>query len=107
MVDISFSIPRQFLSNLNHSEETKRIFYNFMNEILEKISSIHNSKHLKKIIYHTPNMMKNTDCAICLDPIRLYSPVHILPCKHGFHIECIKSLTENHYYSCPMCRTPL
>lgn len=107
MVDISFSIPREILSSLNHSEETKRIFYKFMNEILERVSSIHNSKNLKTITYHTPNMITNTDCAICLDPIRLYSSISILSCKHGFHVECIKSLTNNHYYSCPVCRTPL
>lgn len=107
MVDISFSIPREFLSNLNHSEENQLIFTQFMKEILQRVSKMQNSKNLKKIIYHTPSMITNTDCAICLEEIRLFSSIHILPCRHGFHIHCVKSLTDNHHYTCPVCRTPL
>lgn len=107
MVDIYFSIPRDFLLGINQSEETKRVFYNFMNDVLGRISSIHNSKNLKNIIFHSPEMVINTDCAICLEPLKLYSSIHVLPCRHGFHLSCVKSLTENHYYSCPICRTPL
>lgn len=107
MVDISFSIPREFLSNLNHSEENQRIFFQFMKEILERVSSIQNSKNLKKTFYHSPSMITNTDCAICLEEIRLFSSIHIFPCRHGFHVHCTKSLTDNHHYTCPVCRTPL
>lgn len=105
MVDIYFSIPRELL--MDPSDETKQVFYRFMDDIFKRIHSIYNSKNLKKMVLHSPQMITNTDCAICLEPIRLYSTIHILHCRHGFHVDCIKELTDNHHYQCPICRTPL
>lgn len=107
MVDIHFSVPRELISTLNRSEETKRIFHNFIDDVLFKISGMHNSHNLKKLVYHTPDMIINTDCAICLEPLRLYSTINILPCHHGFHPECVKDLTNSNHYICPVCRAPL
>lgn len=107
MVDICFSIPRELLATLNHSEETKQIFYRFMGDVMKRISSIHNSGNQKKCVYHTPSMITNTDCSICLEPISLYSSINILPCRHGFHVGCMNELVDSHYYSCPTCRAPL
>lgn len=107
MVDIYFSVPRDLLLSLNRSEESKQLFHRFMDDVLLRISAMHNSKNLKKVIYHSSNMITNTECAICLDPIRMYSTISVLPCRHGFHPECVKNLTNNNHYSCPVCRTPM
>lgn len=107
MVDIYFSIPRDLLSTLTHSEESKRLFHRFMDEILLRISNMQSSKNIKKSIYHTPSMITNTECAICLEPIKLYSTINILSCHHGFHTECIKDLTNSHHYNCPICRASI
>lgn len=104
LVDIYFSIPRDLLLALSRSEETKRVFHHFMDDILMRASSIHNSRNLKKKVYHSPTMITNTDCAICLEPIRLYSTINILPCHHGFHVACAKELTNSNHYQCPLCR---
>lgn len=107
MVDIHFSVPWDLLSTLHRSEETKALFHRFLDDILVRVSSMHRSHNLKKVVYHSARMTTNTDCAICLSPLRLYSTIHILPCRHGFHIECVKDLTNNHHYHCPMCRAPI
>jgi hypothetical protein len=107
MVDIYFSIPRDLLSTLGRSEESKRLFHRFMDDILLRISSMQNSKNIKKILFHSPSMITNTDCAICLEPIKLYSTINILPCCHGFHTECVKDLTNSHHYNCPVCRASI
>lgn len=104
MVDIHFSIPRDLLSTLHRSEESKELFHRFLDDILMRISSMHNSCNLQKVVFHSPHMITNTDCAICLEPIRLFSTINILPCRHGFHIECMKDLTNSHHYNCPVCR---
>lgn len=105
MVDIYFSVPRELLMTLNRSDESKRIFYRFIDDILLRVSSIQNSRNLKKFVYHSPNMITNTDCSICLEPIQLYSSITILPCRHGFHVGCAKELIESHHHQCPLCRT--
>ena len=107
MVDIHFSIPRDLLSTLHRSEESKELFHRFMDDILMRISSMHNSYNLKKVVFHSPHMITNTDCAICLEPIRLFSTINILPCRHGFHTECVKDLTRSHHYNCPVCRASI
>lgn len=104
MVDIYFSVPWDLLMTMNESEETTRVFHHFMNDILKRVSSMHNSRNLKKKVFHSPQMITNTDCAICLEPIRLYSTINILPCRHGFHPDCVKELTDNKHYQCPLCR---
>lgn len=41
------------------------------------------------------------ECAICLDSI--YPAKYKLPCKHLFHVKCIKKWLK-HSQSCPVCR---
>lgn len=107
MVDIQFSIPRELLVSLNHSDEVKQLFHGFMEEILKKISSIHSCQSMKKVVFHSPDMISNTECAICLEELRLFSTIHILSCRHGFHVECLKELTNSHHYNCPVCRASM
>lgn len=104
MVDISFSMPRGLLLALGRSEENQQVFHRFLDSVLMRISSIYHSRNLKKKVYHSPRMIVNTECPICLDPIRLYSSINILPCRHGFHVGCAKELTNSHHYQCPLCR---
>lgn len=107
MVDIHFSIPRELILSLNRSDDVKQLFHGFMDDILNKISSIHSCQNIKKVVFHSPQMIRNTDCAICLEEIRLFSNISILPCRHGFHIDCIQELTNSHHYNCPVCRASI
>lgn len=104
MVDINLSVPLELLMTINQSEETKRVFHHFMDDILKRVFSIRNVRSLKKTVFHSPQMIANTDCAICLEPIQLFSTINILPCRHGFHPDCVKELTSSHHYQCPLCR---
>jgi hypothetical protein len=107
MVDIYFSVPRDLLASLSQSEESKRMFYLFMEDILKRVSGIQGARNLKKTVLHSPGMTSSTECAICLEPIRMFSTINILPCRHGFHPNCVAQLTRNHHYQCPVCRTPM
>ena len=42
-------------------------------------------------------------CAICLKAYEVSNKVFFLPCKHHFHIECIKPWFETNHI-CPCCR---
>ncbi|XP_063425669.1 E3 ubiquitin-protein ligase RNF13-like isoform X2 [Mytilus trossulus] len=43
-------------------------------------------------------------CPICLEEFVENEQLWILPCKHGFHISCIKSWLEVSKHTCPMCK---
>ncbi|CAG8539909.1 5877_t:CDS:2 [Paraglomus occultum] len=45
----------------------------------------------------------NDDCAICRDNM---TQARKLPCRHMFHLSCLRSWLE-HHESCPTCRRPL
>lgn len=107
MVDIYFSVPRELLASLHQSEESKRMFYAFMEDVLKRVNGIHNAKKLKRVVLHSPSMTASTECAICLEPLRMFSTINILSCRHAFHPKCVDELTSNHHYQCPVCRTPM
>lgn len=46
---------------------------------------------------------KDFACAICLKAYEAKTRVFFLPCKHHFHIECIKPWFEKNTV-CPNCR---
>ena len=46
---------------------------------------------------------REMDCSICLDPI-YYNDLHITPCNHVFHEDCLSQWTQS---TCPMCRKRL
>lgn len=43
------------------------------------------------------------ECAICLDLLEKKLIAH-LPCKHAFHLTCLKQAVQAKNYSCPLCR---
>ena len=45
-------------------------------------------------------------CPICLDQFEAEQKVIILPCKHGFHVDCIEPWLKMHS-ECPCCRHKL
>ena len=45
-------------------------------------------------------------CPICLVEFEKNDKGNVLPCKHGFHEQCIKEWTKNHP-TCPICRLHL
>ncbi|GMY25696.1 RING-H2 finger protein ATL74-like [Fagus crenata] len=53
------------------------------------------------------NVIKGTECPICLGEFEDGEKVRILPkCNHGFHVECIDTWLLSHS-SCPNCRHSL
>ena len=43
------------------------------------------------------------DCSICLEEVKIYSNISILPCGHQFHSICYSNYKG---YVCPLCRVP-
>ncbi|KAI9258059.1 hypothetical protein BDA99DRAFT_539075 [Phascolomyces articulosus] len=43
-------------------------------------------------------------CHVCLEKFELLENVRILPCKHGFHQECIDKWLMEAQNRCPLCR---
>jgi len=66
-------------------------------------------KHLSNLLIHNQhndheelNDYIETECSICLDNILLHD-LHITPCKHHFHNDCIRNWM-NLNNNCPNCR---
>ena len=66
-------------------------------------------KHLSNLLIHNQhndheelNDYIETECSICLDNILLHD-LHITPCKHHFHNNCIRNWM-NLNNNCPNCR---
>ena len=45
----------------------------------------------------------DTNCPICIERVKLGEKITELPCKHWFHLECIKSWLAQHD-TCAICR---
>lgn len=43
-------------------------------------------------------------CSICLENYKDDDKIRVLPCKHGFHPDCIDPWLEQYNYKCPLCR---
>lgn len=61
--------------------------------------------NLKPIQYKTGDAVEDT-CSICLEQLEDDTSVIVLPCKHGFHAECIAPWLKMHS-ECPSCRSKL
>jgi len=46
----------------------------------------------------------NSHCSICTEPYTNREIALLIPCNHGFHLDCVLSWTNLGYDSCPLCR---
>ena len=47
-------------------------------------------------------------CTVCIGAITKHDVIHILPCGHCFHTDCLRPWREDHQKeTCPVCRQPL
>lgn len=60
---------------------------------------------LKPVTYKRGDCVEET-CSICLDDLEDGQDVMILPCRHGFHPDCISPWLKMHS-ECPICRHKL
>lgn len=73
-----------------------------------KINRLINSGVILTININDENEIEYTqdDCCICLSEMIIDDTIHILPCKHYFHDNCIKPwLFEK--LTCPLCKFDL
>ncbi len=61
--------------------------------------------HYERIIIKNKCTISD-DCAICLDSL-LSKQIIYLPCKHFFHLSCLKYCLDTKLYTCPLCRYDL
>ena len=55
----------------------------------------------------SPEEEEEHTCAICMEKM---SSAKVLPCKHLFHLSCLRAMLQQsgpHAFVCPLCRTPL
>ncbi|XP_050365756.1 E3 ubiquitin-protein ligase ATL23 [Argentina anserina] len=52
-------------------------------------------------------LVRGTECAVCLDEIEAEQPARVIPgCNHGFHLQCADTWLS-HSSICPVCRAKL
>lgn len=109
VIDVSFSLSRNTIDSLSHSRDAKRVLQQFLGAIIEKIVETYSnhSRPLEEVVFHTPSMIKNKECPICLETIRLYSRIKSPPCMHGFHSTCMDNVVQYGFHNCPICRASL
>jgi E3 ubiquitin-protein ligase RNF13 len=49
----------------------------------------------------------NDSCVICLDDFESDSSIKVLPCNHGFHVDCIDPWLRSRSDLCPLCKTSI
>eukprot|EP00808_Paulinella_micropora_P025956 g36558.t1 len=49
----------------------------------------------------------NDSCAICLDDFEPGLMIKVLPCLHGFHVDCIDPWLRNRSDLCPICKASI
>lgn len=49
----------------------------------------------------------NETCAICLDDFEAGQRIKVLPCSHGFHIDCIDPWLNERSEHCPVCKSSI
>ena len=49
---------------------------------------------------------EETQCFICLCPIRKKEMVYVLPCGHEFHQSCLEEAVSFQHKNCCICRQP-
>jgi len=112
--EIHFEIhvnPMQQNFNFNHGVFTQ-LFMNLMNGAnqMEDVSVTLSEESLKKLpIFEYKDVPKEdkekcTSCTICLENYKENDKIRVLPCKHGFHPDCIDPWLQQYNYKCPLCR---
>jgi hypothetical protein len=75
----------------------------FASPVSEDFKNLRNSK-IKEIKYKKVKECSDTECAICLDTVKVGEFEKTLECKHTFHKKCIDRWFKKDNDSCPMCR---
>ena len=71
------------------------------NGVIRNMSRFLLSQFRQKKSFFKPH---NDSCAICLDDFKYCEELRLLPCKHGFHINCIDPWLSKSSELCPMCK---
>lgn len=110
MIELRISMPEEMMADLYESDEAQENFRHFIHEVMNKLIDIYKQPpplsfpSIRSTVFHSPRMITNKDCAICLEPIRLYSNIQIPPCYHGFHTACLNQVLRHRHDCCPLCR---
>ena len=96
----------------NGNEDQYLIRNNITNNIANKVKEIINkliiSGEISTININSVNQNEYIDetCCICLSELVVDDTIHILPCKHKFHVDCIKQWLLKKQ-CCPLCKLEL
>lgn len=106
MFEFRFSVPTEMIDSIQDSEESRDVFEFIIKKLILQVIKLYSSRRrgFESSVFHSSDMITNKDCAICLEPIKLFSMINVLPCKHGFHPHCIEEIIEHNHDSCPLCR---
>ena len=72
----------------------------------DDINELDHSKcaaYYNRLVIQSKCDIPDEDCAICLTAV-LHKKVAYLPCKHYFHLDCLKLSVDAKNYTCPLCR---
>ncbi|KAI8063878.1 hypothetical protein BC940DRAFT_99569 [Gongronella butleri] len=67
---------------------------------IEKLNELAPIQRADQVILY----MKNSTCSICLDDFSATSDVRVLPCHHGFCVDCIDVWLTKKSSWCPICK---
>lgn len=94
-----FDIYSNIFNNLFDASQMNNVPLTATDDALKNIPIIEYSK-LKD-----DEKDKYKTCIICFDDFDNDSKLRILPCLHGFHIDCIDKWLKEYNYKCPVCRS--
>lgn len=110
MIELRINMPNNMLDDIYETDEARANFRQFLHTVMDKLVDALQQPptahfpSIRSTVLHSYSLIINKECAVCLEPIRLYSTIQIPPCRHGFHTSCLKDVIQHHHTSCPICR---
>lgn len=111
-VQLEVTISKQLILDVMRSDADRRRFKDAIGDVIirllrEIVPSPHRYNNVRPATLHSREMIKNEECPVCMEPIRLFSRIGISNCGHGFHSECMKQIRDHRITTCPVCREDL
>lgn len=105
-ITVEMDVPNMIVNDSDTPagrENLRRILRTMVDKVIDTIGQSE-MPDIPATVLHSSSLILSQECAVCLEPIRLFSTVRIPPCRHGFHASCLQEMIQHNHMCCPMCR---